>query len=604
VIRYPLGSPEKTKVSFRLTDYQPWAKHGPRERASTSGANVVYGPLDGNHILWLRDGARAMFEICNAICKATRFVWITDFALSPGINLARKCSEANYYDMIKQNASSFPDPKIIEKVQQLNSTHGIDKETIPLVSLLETKAQEEHEAGPVKIRVVIFKADWEFQERFVKTGWKGAQKQIHDWNKGLTKNWINLQLAEWGGPLTSGYEAGGHHQKSTIVAIGENLVGFCGGVDLTYARWTPSTHSLSEPLDLIGTVPKSFEIDSQMGAIDPKLPPGILGEWDDKKGRYRDDDDSDSHVFWHDVHAKFVGPAAAQLASNFMDRYDQSDSTPSHWKEQTDFAWFRSKLSILMKSEGDKDLLDSKELYSGQNVEAQIIRSFERYGGKSDWGIWDAYRNLFSKAEKNVFIESQYSFEDETLTNVLLNRIKKNKDLKVIIVAPFMQDSTKLQKDIMKHTRELVQAGVDNNGDPLSKSRVRAYGIATVVDRGGGKVRVPIYVHAKIAVVDDEWSIVGSANLDRMGMGGATSVYRGSSEIAILVNGNDQALALRRMLAEEHLGTSSPPDDFDDLFDSFYQHATTNGEPKGGKPLDGQLVLHAAMWNQPYVSEF
>jgi hypothetical protein len=93
---------------------------------------------------------------------------------------------------------------------------------------------------------------------------------------------------------------------------------------------------------------------------------------------------------------------------------------------------------------------------------------------------------------------------------------------------------------------------------------------------------------------------VGSANLDRMGMGGAAQtgvLYRASSEIGILVKGHDQALALRNLLAAEHLGTDSPPDDFDDLFDKFYQCALTNGQPEPpllDKDLNGQLVFHRA----------
>jgi hypothetical protein len=76
-------------------------------------------------------------------------------------------------------------------------------------------------------------------------------------------------------------------------------------------------------------------------------------------------------------------------------------------------------------------------------------------------------------------------------------------------------------------------------------------------------------------------------------------VYRGSSEIAILVKGHDQALALRKLLAAEHLGYKDPrnaPDDFNQLFDSFYQCASENGELRIGNSLNGQLVFHRAGW--------
>ena len=62
-------------------------------------------------------------------------------------------------------------------------------------------------------------------------------------------------------------------------------------------------------------------------------------------------------------------------------------------------------------------------------------------------------------------------------------------------------------------------------------------------------VRVLIYLHAKIVVVNDEWAVVGSANLGRMGMGGGSSDYRGSRELAILTRGSCEAVALRGLLA-------------------------------------------------------
>ncbi len=585
--------PETKKVSLQLTAYQAWARPGKSGKDSkgdcVSGGSLAYGPLDGNHILWIRDGARAMFEISDAICRATRFVWIIDCYLSPGINLARNCGEANYYDQLKQNASNYPDPQILDKVKQLNSTHNVDSDSVPLVSLLFTKAQESYNGNQVKVRIILFKPDLLQEKAAGKTGWDGARDIIKTWNQDKKyANKINLQLAEWGGAFTSGHEVGAHHQKSTIVAINDKLVGFCGGVDLAYSRWNPSSHSIADPIDSPSSVPAPFKINSEMDWIQSFDPPGILGEWNGRKNEYRGEG---GYVFWHDVHVKVVGSAAAQLASNFQERYEQTNSTPSGWKNDTDFSWFNTNVSHLWYDEGPQDLLNSSESYSGAKIYAQIIRSwFERkWGGGNDWGIWDAYRNLFSHAERNIYIESQYAFEDSDLADILIKRIKQNQNLKVIIVAPVMPDS--YDGDIMKTLKKIIVAG-SKPGDDLSKSRVKAYSLATLISRSGNNIRVPIYVHAKIAVVDDEWAVVGSANLDRMGMGGGSSSYRGSSELAILINGPSQSVALRSLLAAEHLGTTSPPDDFDQLFDSFYNTASANGDPRGGGALNGQLVIH------------
>lgn len=171
--------------------------------------------------------------------------------------------------------------------------------------------------------------------------------------------------------------------------------------------------------------------------------------------------------------------------------------------------------------------------------------------------------------------------------------LKANKELKVIIVAPVMPDS--YDSDIIKNLKELVRTSFTDPKDH-STARATVYSLVTNINRESGTKRVPIYVHAKIAVVDDEWAIVGSANLDRMGMGGKGGGWgsRGSSEIAILVHGQPQALALRGTLVKEHLGSGSPSDtdSFDNVFNSFKDVAAKNGRPRDNKALTGQVVFH------------
>jgi len=65
--------------------------------------------------------------------------------------------------------------------------------------------------------------------------------------------------------------------------------------------------------------------------------------------------------------------------------------------------------------------------------------------------------------------------------------------------------------------------------------------------------------------------------------------------MAILVHGKEQALALRNMLAKEHLGgsgTPANPDDFNNVFDAFKNVAAKNGLPKDKGPIIGHLVKH------------
>jgi phosphatidylserine/phosphatidylglycerophosphate/cardiolipin synthase-like enzyme len=281
-------------------------------------------------------------------------------------------------------------------------------------------------------------------------------------------------------------------------------------------------------------------------------------------------------VLWHDAHAKVVGPVAYDLALNFSRRYEKADTNysiqfPPKADLKNEIEQYRNKYASL----------SSEEDYSRGKVWAQILLS---YSPDEDYGIWDAYRNLFSKAKKSIYIENQYPFEDGEVLKVLIDNIenkkKYNKEFRVIVVAPVMPDH--YDTEIRKNLAKLIKTNRD---------KIAAYSLVST----SGERRIPIYVHAKIAVVDDEWVIVGSANLDRFGMGGATSKQpRGSSEMAIMVHGKEHALALRKMLAKEHLGSGAPAnlDDFNNVFDAFKNVAAKNRLPKDEGPIIGHLVKH------------
>ncbi|CAG0998557.1 phospholipase D1/2 [Methanosarcinales archaeon] len=560
-----------------------WARGN--ETKGHVGGTVKYREQDGNYVQWLLDGAQAMYEMCDAFCRATEFIYIIGCFFSPGINMVR----GSDYDKI-----SGKYPNIIDKVRAKNkSKNGVKENTIPLVSLLAVKAQDQD--NPVNVRIVLTHPDISQNGSF---GWKEAYEMVRDWS-----DKIDIRLAMWGG-VYEGHELGVHHQKSAIVGTEEGLIGFCGGVDFAFARWAIPGHVLDKEIDILDRIDLPLRIDAQMSWI---IPDKVMGEWDGREyvcnpGNFGENCKEGSQVLWHDFHAKVVGPAALDLAHNFVERYNNAKTKAEILDYQIDAKMKphiippKADLEEEIKTYKNQfiissDLLSSDKSYSKGKVRAQILRSYYHKKGDEDYGIWEAYRNLLGKAKKNIYIESQYAFEDGEVQKVLIENIKKNKELKVIIVAPVMPDH--YDSVIIKNLKELVKSSLDSrNPKDYSAARVKVYSLISNINSR----RVPIYVHAKIAVIDDEWAIVGSANLDRMGMGGATSPVqnRGSSELAILVHGKDQALVLRNMLAGEHLGSGAPSNlnDFNTVFNAFDKIASKNGKPKNNGPITGQLVCH------------
>lgn len=556
----------------------------------SSGLNVSYLPHDENYVQWLLDGRDAMFEMCDAIIRSTKLIYVLASFFSPGINLVR--GEEDYHKMYNK---SDLHKKIMDEVNNLNKTkQNITEKTVPLISLLAVKAESKDD--PVPVRIVMFHPSNVQKGTF---GSEEAFTMVKAWS-----NKIDIRLAMWGGSF-EGHEIGVHHQKSVVVGLDEGLIGFCGGIDFAFGRWTKSEHNLDKILDTPDTVDPPFRIDTQMSWISDK---NVMGEyiWDKKKKKgsyickpgnewFGEGCEEGSQVLWHDVQAKVVGPVAYDLALNFSRRYENADTNYSITESvPSDLSKNKGTITTPFQFPPKSDLkneieqyrnkcasLSSEEDYSRKKVWAQILRS---YSPDEDYGIWDAYRNLFSNAKKNIYIENQYPFEDGEVLKVLIDNIenkkKSKKEFRVIVVAPVMPDH--YDTIIRKNLAKLITA---------SRDKIAAYSLVST----SGERRIPIYVHAKIAIIDDEWAIVGSANLDRFGMGGATSKQpRGSSEMAILVHGKEQALALRNMLVKEHLGPGAPADldDFNNVFDAFKNVAANNRLPKDRGPIIGHLVKH------------
>jgi len=118
---------------------------------------------------------------------------------------------------------------------------------------------------------------------------------------------------------------------------------------------------------------------------------------------------------------------------------------------------------------------------------------------------------------------------------------------------------------------------------------------------------VPVYVHAKVCVIDDQWASVGSDNFNRRS-------WTHDSELSAAVCAPEYARALRLDLAREHLDRPGPLDDLHDpaaTFAAFAGSAATlqrwyDGGCRGARPPgrlrplnDGTLTRFTRAWATP-----
>jgi phosphatidylserine/phosphatidylglycerophosphate/cardiolipin synthase-like enzyme len=182
-------------------------------------------------------------------------------------------------------------------------------------------------------------------------------------------------------------------------------------------------------------------------------------------------------------------------------------------------------------------------------------------------GILEAYLRAIANAQDFIYFENQY-FTNDAIGDALAEAMKANPDLQVIALLNIDPDVPLYpfkQRRLITRIREAIDE------DPSGRPR---FGVFTrwTHETGSPRPRIlPIYVHAKIGIVDNTWATVGSANLDGYSLdssliGDVLVKLFGLDEAramelnAVLLNGVGGQPAtgvvdlLRRRLFAEHLG--------------------------------------------------
>ncbi|MFC6885018.1 MULTISPECIES: phospholipase D-like domain-containing protein [Actinomadura] len=215
-------------------------------------------------------------------------------------------------------------------------------------------------------------------------------------------------------------------------------------------------------------------------------------------------------------------------------------------------------------------------------TELQVTRTLHgarRYPGlpAGETGIYESYLRALESAEDFVYLENQYLTCPE-LVDALVRAMRRAPALQLVLL-------TNLRPDVPYYTGwqrralERLLAG-------LGEHRTRA-GVYTLWshERAPGVERTRLirtHVHSKVAIVDDAWFTVGSANLDSLSLSHGqhelhrpmpvrlARLLRGASggdpwqaratEVNVSCRDGEAAARLRRDLWAEHLGLPSPDD--------------------------------------------
>src|SRR5690349_1011283 len=266
---------------------------------------------------------------------------------------------------------------------------------------------------------------------------------------------------------------GSHHQKLVVLrhpgAPGRDCA-FVGGIDLGHSRNDDAGHRGD---------PQVMEFPDSYG---PRPP-------------------------WHDIQAEVRGPAVHDLEHTFRERWYGSSvlDLPSPVRQLYDRAYHMGAVTSRPLPEPVPDDGTVRGPHAVQVLRTYPARlrryPFAPHGERS---IAHAYRKALARARRLIYLEDQYLWS-RPVARMFAAALHAHPDLHIIAVVPRHPDNdgrvTRMPGLMARHdmVRLLRAAG---------GSRFAVYDLAN-------HAGTPVYVHAKVVVVDDVWAMVGSDNLNR-----------------------------------------------------------------------------------------
>ena len=331
---------------------------------------------------------------------------------------------------------------------------------------------------------------------------------------------------------------GSHHQKLFVVrrqGRSHEDVAFVGGIDLCHGRRDDADHHGD---------PQPAPLDKRYGPTPP----------------------------WHDAALEIRGPAVSHVLDVFSERWD--DPTPLDHRNP-----YRALMHKAARMPRHPEPLPERwdpPPDCGPHL-VQIVRTYPAkrppfpFAPKGERTIAHAYERAFARARRLVYIEDQY-FWSEVVTGTLADALRREPALQVIAVVPrYPEEDTATSGTPMRLAQQRAR-------DQLREAGGERFAMYDLENAAG----TPVYVHAKVCVVDDEWMTCGSDNLNLRS-------WTHDSEVTCAVVDPEGRLPreLRAKLWAEHLDL--PPDDprFLDL-----EHATELWADRAGQP-GARIRAHA-----------
>ena len=263
---------------------------------------------------------------------------------------------------------------------------------------------------------------------------------------------------------------GSHHQKLVVIRHAtavERDVAFVGGIDLCHSRRDDADHH--------GDVQKQ-----SMAPVYGDRPP------------------------WHDAQIEVHGPAVGDLEFSFRERWDDRGRL-----SRDPVGILHDLLRHTRRTASTLPPMAPDPQRCGPHA-VQVLRTYARRRGgypfapDGERSVARGFRKAIRRARRLIYLEDQFLWSTE-VAETFAEALVATPSLHLIAVVPrFFDQAGTLTLRPNQVGRELaVKILLDAAPD-----RVAIYDIENLAG-------VPVYVHAKISVIDDVWASVGSDNFNR-----------------------------------------------------------------------------------------
>ncbi|WP_431907780.1 phospholipase D-like domain-containing protein [Amycolatopsis thermoflava] len=261
----------------------------------------------------------------------------------------------------------------------------------------------------------------------------------------------------------------------------------------------------------------------------------------------------DRPIGWHDLMTRLRGPVVADVAEHFRRR----------WTEVA-----------------GEDLPEPKTPEPAGTTNVQLLRTVPdktyAFAPRGEFTILDAYLRALRSARRLVYLENQFLWSPE-IAEVLIGKLCDPPDEKFRVVLLLPRKPSNGADTTRGQLGRLLDA--DDGNDRL---------LATTISSHDGESSAPVYVHAKLGIVDDEWMTIGSANLNEHSLFNDT-------EVNVATDDRDLIRATRLRLWAEHLRRPAADLDADptDIVDNLWRPIAEDQaeRERRGEPRTHRLVL-------------